>query len=616
MNISKKAELALSQGKLNSALGLYEKIPTSQITINDLLNRASVRIALNLELDLAEDDLRSAKENGCKNLYALNHNLGWLYAKQRRFSEAIESYTKALCIMPDATKTLINRGSVYALNIDANAAIKDYKKVISLDPSNTMAQYNLGNIYKKINYFEEAVNAYEKCLAINPDNLDALNNMAGALNSLGDLEKGINILRDVLSKANAPYAAFSNYLFAITHSELHTPEEIFKEHIRIGELIEKRINTEILVKRTTYKKNNERIRLGILSGDLRNHAVSNFFWKTYEAIDTNRFEIHIFYNYFVEDSITAKYRNKAAFFLNIYNKPDQSVVDAIQEAQLNILLDLSGHTGYSKVYLMALRLAPIQISGIGYPGTTGISAVDYYMHSVDKEIWNAVKDQFIENGIHLDSTGSFTLKSQLPQLKPKPAIANKFLTIGIFINTRKYNNASWNFWTSVAKRFKDLRFVFLGVSEIAIENQIRLKMKAAGAIESHIILKPKLKYEDYLEAHNEVDLLLDSCIYTGGTSAISAILMGTPLISVTRNTLCGYSNLEISRMYGITGNCCSSVDEALTIIDTLINQRNIFIQLPQKMRTIAISRLKKAVIEKKSNINTVFEELIEKADKI
>jgi hypothetical protein len=260
---------------------------------------------------------------------------------------------------------------------------------------------------------------------------------------------------------------------------------------------------------------------------------------------------------------------------------------------------------------MALRLAPVQITAVGYPGTTGLSSVDYYMHSAKPEVWKNISDQFIEKGLYFDSSGSFTLKSNLPQLKSKPILLNKFLTIGVYINTRKYNKSSWEFWTTVGQTFNDIRFVFLGVSENSIKDQILKKMKEAGVSEKSIILKSKLNYEDYLEAHNEIDLLLDSCIYTGGTSAISAMLMGTPLISVTRNTLSGYSNFILSEMYGIAGNCCHTVDEALIIINKLKNNRKIFIDMPSKIRENLISRLKKGGNQKNLMINNLFKSLIE-----
>jgi len=254
MNLGKQAEVALSKGLLQHALLLYKRIPASKIKINDLLNRANVRTALNVDLELAESDLIEAESRGCSNIYVLNHNFGWLYSKQRKYKEAIERYSEALLINPNAINTLINRGSVYAHGIDANAAIADYRKVIELDHANVMAYYNLGNILKRINQFKNAIEVYEKCIELQPNHLDAINNMAGAHNSLGNLPKGLELLRDLCLNIKAPYAAYSNYLFALIHSEVHTPNNIFAEHVRIGKIIENRVKSEFVVNSNKVNK--------------------------------------------------------------------------------------------------------------------------------------------------------------------------------------------------------------------------------------------------------------------------------------------------------------------------------------------------------------------------
>jgi predicted O-linked N-acetylglucosamine transferase (SPINDLY family) len=210
-------------------------------------------------------------------------------------------------------------------------------------------------------------------------------------------------------------------------------------------------------------KNKNKIKLGIISGDLRSHAVTKFFLPIFNLIDKNIFEIYVFSNHFKEDVFTQHYKFKADLFEKIYKKSDHEIAQMIFDKKLDILWDLSGHTGHSVNHLMALRLAKVQITGVGSPGTSGIPNIDYFYFPGDEKYALQIADQFTEKLLCTNLNTEFIVENNLPQLKPKPFESNGFLTFGIFVNSRKYTKQSWNFWISIFKNIPDSKIIFLGI---------------------------------------------------------------------------------------------------------------------------------------------------------
>jgi predicted O-linked N-acetylglucosamine transferase (SPINDLY family) len=217
---------------------------------------------------------------------------------------------------------------------------------------------------------------------------------------------------------------------------------------------------------------------------------------------------------------------------------DQELAKQIMDDAIDILIDLSGHTALNRLRTFARKPAPIQVSWLGYPGTTGLHAMDYYL--VDRH-WLPVgqfDEQFTEKLVYLPSSASFHPHSSAPPVNVLPALATGRFTFGSFNRLGKINDATIRSWAQLLRALPEARMLLGGIPLIQ-QGQLVQKFAAEEISPGRLTLHPRGSMGAYLALHGQVDLCLDTHPYTGGTTTNHALWMGVPTITIVGSTPAG-----------------------------------------------------------------------------
>tara|TARA_Y100000816_G_C26101708_1_gene584104 strand:- start:1177 stop:2877 length:1701 start_codon:yes stop_codon:yes gene_type:complete len=302
------------------------------------------------------------------------------------------------------------------------------------------------------------------------------------------------------------------------------------------------LNEASLVK-LNLKKNNK-IKIGFLSSDIFNKHSVTYFLKTVIAnYNEEKFEIYLYNNNKEEDSSSNDFQNLVNKSFNIYHLSDLDAVNHIREDNVDIIFDLMGITSSNRINLFKNRIAPIQISWLGYCNTTGIDEIDYIVSDNNLIKKNEV-DLYSEKIIFLPNIWSCHVGFDLPRIDtPPPYIKNDYVTFGSFNNFNKININVIKTWSNILKKTKNSKLILK--SSINIETSHLKKMfNEFGILNSIEFLDKETSFENHLKLYEKVDIALDTFPYNGVTTSFEAIWMGVPVLTMTGfnfNSRCGES---------------------------------------------------------------------------
>lgn len=520
-------------------------------------------------MDAASDAYRRALSID-PNLAAVHNNLGNVFKATAHPKESIECYLRAIEIYPAFAEAHLNLGMAYKDVNQLDAAETSCRQATQLRRDFAEAYAELAGVLRSKGHIREAIENYRSAVVCNPNLVEAVANLGGTLKEIGDIEGALQcynqalalnadiaeihcnlgaVLHDLgrFSEARASFHqalainpdlvdAHSNLLFQLSHEETLGPEELFREHLAFGNKFEGSLR-RAQPHHTNATTPQKRLKIGFVSGDLYNHAVANFIDPILQHLAAKpSLEIHVYYNHVVVDEVTQRLMRHNTAWTSVAGLSDEDLFNRIQRDGIDILIDLSGHTSRHRLLVFARKPAPIQISWMGYAGTTGLTAMDYYLadtHFLPLDIFSG---QFIEKIVHLPASSPFSPYAEAPEVNALPALTNGFATFGSFNPARKITPSVVKVWSELLGRLPGSRMVIGSVPNKAHGDQI-LDLFHAGGIESNrISLHPKLPMAQYLELHHLVDMCLDTFPYPGGTTSCHALWMGIPTLTLVGST--------------------------------------------------------------------------------
>lgn len=282
-----------------------------------------------------------------------------------------------------------------------------------------------------------------------------------------------------------------------------------------------------------------RIRIGYWSPDFRNHSVRYFFRPLLESHDRDRFEVVLYHDSPKSDEITERIREKADHFIDVSALPDAHLRKLIHSHKLDVLIELAGHTSNNRLNLLQERLATIQLTGIGYPPTTGLKTIDGKL--LDIHIADTDSAYFYtETPIVLPSSfWCFDPMQDAPIDSTPPAIRNGYPTFACIGNIAKISKRILNCWAQIMQRVPNARLLLRSISfndPAAIES-MRERVKLSGISLERVDFVGPAGGADYFASYNEVDIVLDTYPFNGGTTSCFAAYMGVPVVSLTGQSL-------------------------------------------------------------------------------
>ena len=293
-----------------------------------------------------------------------------------QLDEAIASYRQAVRLKPDLAKAYAGLGIALQAKGQLDDAIAAYRQAIGLKPDYAKAHSNLGDALAELGQFDEAIAAYRQAIPLKPDLAEAHNNLGNALKDKGLLDKAIAAYRQAIRlKPDFAYA-HSNLVFALPFHPGYDARMIGEENRRWNDRFAEPLKP-VHQPHSNNPDPNRRLRIGYVSPDFRDHCQSFFTIPLLSNHDREAFEIFCYAHVRQPNAVTDRIRGYAQVWRSILGTTDDQAARIIREDRIDILVDLTMHMANGRPLIFAHKPAPVQAAWLAYPGTTGLSAMDY-----------------------------------------------------------------------------------------------------------------------------------------------------------------------------------------------------------------------------------------------
>jgi protein O-GlcNAc transferase len=442
---------------------------------------------------------------------------------------------QALSVRPGAVAAVFALGNAAAARGQDEQAVALYRQAIAADARSADLHLNLGIVLARMRLRREAAEAFRQALGIDPQHALAHLNLGRVLHDLGEGAEAQRHFRAASDLQPQLAEAHSAYLFSLAHDERISPRQAFEEHLRIGDVIEAPFRD--LLRRHDNVPDPERdLQVGFVSGDLLDHPVANLIEPIWRALKGGRCRIHAYSNRFSGDPVAARLRALADHWVQVERMGDEELAARIRADRIDILVDLSGHSARHRLPVFARKPAPLQVSWIGYPGTTGLSAMDYrFTRGLAPSA--SLSAQFREKLVHLAGSRGFEPDAAAPEVNALPALAKGALTFASFNRPSKIGEAVIALWSRVLLAVPGSGLLIAGIGDEDLAARLRDSFAAHGIDARRLRFEARLPLPQYLALHHEVDILLDTFPYAGGTTAYHALWMGVPTLALAGGTL-------------------------------------------------------------------------------
>ena len=547
------ANVLKEQGRLDEAAACYQKAINVKPDIAEPHNNLGIVLKELGKFDEAAASYRQAFR--LKPDYAEPHNnLGNLLKEQGKLDEAAASYGQALAVKPDYVDALNNLGSALADQYLLDEAIANFRRALALKPDFALLHLNLGTALKDKNRLDEAITCYKKALSLKPDYAEAHNGLGNALINQGKPNDAIACYRQALSVKSDYNLAHSNLLLCLNYLHDISQKELYEE----AQEWDQQHGQPLLEKNFLYENSrdpNRRLRIGYVSSDFKEHSVSNFIEPVLSSHNRQNVEVYCYANVLRPDERTRRFRDMADSWYSIAGIPDDAVVERLRRDKVDILVDLGGHTAQNRLLVFACKPAPVQVTWLGYPNTTGLQTMDY-------RFTDAVADPPGEaDTLHTEKLFRllhgflcFQPHTSAPEVGPLPCRELGYITFGSFNKLAKITPEVIRSWAGILRAVPGSRLLLKAGSltdpytrqrymELFAEEGI-----AADRLELHGWLPGK---RDHLEFYHRVDIGLDPFPYNGTTTTCEALWMGVPVITFCGNRHAGRVGASIMHQAGL-----------------------------------------------------------------
>jgi predicted O-linked N-acetylglucosamine transferase (SPINDLY family) len=440
-------------------------------------------------------------------------------------------YRKALRLNSDDAAAHAGLGDTLRSCKRLDEAETAYRRALDLSPGDIETEHALGLTLNEAGRHGKALAIFRKVLCANPDSIGAMSNFAQTLLSLGRMDEAEAVLSEALRRQPNCAALHSNLLYLLTLSS-SDQQAVFAEHVRFGERFGAPWRARWPAHANT-RDSKRPIKVGFVSADFYNHAVSSFIAPILPHLSAHPgLELHAYYNGSIEDDSTRSLRASFAHWHPVVQLSDDALAEAIRVDGIDILIDLSGHTGYNRLPMFAQKPAPVQASWIGYPNTTGLDAIDYYLCDrwlLPPGLADAV---FTEKLVRLCAIAAFQPFATAPSVNTLPAQANGYMTFGSFNRANKINRDTVALWSRLLRAAPTSRMLMGSILESDFCDSFAGWFEEEGIAPARIEFHGRASMEAYLALHHRVDLCLDTFPYNGGTTTNHALWMGVPTLTL------------------------------------------------------------------------------------
>jgi predicted O-linked N-acetylglucosamine transferase (SPINDLY family) len=465
------------------------------------------------------------------------NNLGCLLEAAGDVESAAAMYEAALRRDPALAQALYNLGNLNKQRGDLEKAAGHMARAIGIQPENPDWHANLGEVFELQWQIDQALDCYRAALALDAGNVHGLCGAGSALQKSGRTDQAEAHFREAVRRYPQLPVVHSNLLLCLHYRNGNDAAALYAEHLEWARSFASGVRPR--PGHNNDRAPDRRLNLGYVSADFRSHPVANFLERPLAAHDSERFRVFCYSSVASPDATTQRFQEPGHDWRNVHGLSDEETARLIRDDAIDILVDLSGHTGGSRLQVLAAKPAPVQATWLGYPNTTGLTCIDYRL--TDEHADPAGTESFHSERLLRLSPGflCYTPPADAPAVTASPAVEAGHITFGCFNNLAKVTPDIIRLWSGMLAALPKSRFVLKAgaLGATSARAWVAEEFRRQGiAPDRYELLAPEPTSSDHLRRYAEIDIALDTFPYHGTTTTCEALWMGVPVVTLAGRT--------------------------------------------------------------------------------
>jgi predicted O-linked N-acetylglucosamine transferase (SPINDLY family) len=289
--------------------------------------------------------------------------------------------------------------------------------------------------------------------------------------------------------------------------------------------------------------------------------VAYFIEPLLACFDKNQFELVAYYNNTKNDNFTARIKSHFALWRDVASLTDLQLAQQMFNDGIDIAIDLSGHTDKNRLLTFAYKPAPIQVSWSGFPGSSGLKMMDYYLAGRDWCPPGVFDNYFVEKVVYLPKSGPFAVPEIDVAVVDCPALKNDYITFASFNRTSKITQQTLDLWCNVLSEMPTSKMILGNISDDSLQFQLKNEFLKRDVSINRLTFYAKKSIPDYLALHSDVDFILDTYPYSGATTTGFALWMGVPTLTYSFNSLPGRQGVSMLSLVNLQNDFVAQTPE-------------------------------------------------------
>ena len=480
-----------------------------------------------------------------------HNDLGNILAGQGRLDEAAAAYRQVIALRPGEAAVHVNLSAVLVQQGRPEEAMAECGRALELQPGLAAAHAARGNILFRQARFDGAAAAFLQAVEIEPNQAAFHNNLASALQCAGRIAEAIASCQRAVALQPDLVTADSNRIFMLHFSPAYDARSILREQ---RQWAARHAPPTLRIERphTNDRSPGRRLKIGYVCPDFRDHILGRYLVPILREHDRSAFDIVFYSDTPARDAINAEFRTLAGTWRDTGGVDDAGLAHQVRADGIDILIDTALHMSGSRLLTFARKPAPVQITFAGYPGGTGLEAIDCRLTDPHLDPPGAGDDAYVERSVRLpDTFWCYDTAGAHPPVNALPAQANGFITFGCLNNFAKVNEDVLALWAKVMRAVPRSKMLVLAPGG-ASRTLAAERMQHFGVAPDRLEFVAHQPREAYLATYHRIDIGLDTFPYNGHMTSLDALWMGVPVVTLVGGTAVGRAGWSQLSNLGLT----------------------------------------------------------------
>jgi predicted O-linked N-acetylglucosamine transferase (SPINDLY family) len=530
----------------------------------------------------------------------------------RRLPEVVDALNRAVQLRPNYAVALSNLGNALAELRRPAEAEATLRRAIAADPRYPNGYINLANLLSDLGRYDEAIELCNRAIALGATGPAVHMNLGVALHSEGRFEEGnAAFARGAQLYPNHAKLA-ENLIAGASYTTRISPQQAREAHVQWARTFAEGAVPPAV--HTNSRDTNRRLRIGYVSPDLKRHSVAYFLEPILEHHDRSRFEITAYSNTTAPDEVTDRLRARCDGWRDIITMNDDEVAEQVRTDGIDILVDLAGHTTGNRLGVFGRKPAPVQMTYLGYPNTTGLSAIDYRITDAFCDPPGMTELFHSERLLRLDPPFiCYRPPENAPPVVEPPLIRNGYVTFGSFNKIAKAGPEAIELWAGVMNAVPGSRLVLKsqGLGTQGSRRRLIEGFAQYGVAADRLeLIEANQGLPEHLAVYGRIDVALDTFPYHGTTTTCEALWMGVPTVSLVGQTHVSRVGLSLLTAVGRPEWTVSSPRAFALAVRGLISDRTALssdrLQLRERVRNSPLCNAQRLVKTLEDSVSDVF----------